>query len=132
MADRNGWDAADLAAIFSFETGGTFDPSQPGYGAAAGRVGLIQAGVNERRSYGLGSGLWEEEILGVERYLKARGARPGMGLADLYATVNGGNPRAGYSPDGNGVVARSTETQRRLREHREAAIRKLRLRPASP
>lgn len=132
MADRNGWDAADLAAIFSFETGGTFDPSQPGYGAAAGRVGLIQAGPNERRSYGLGSGVWEEEILAVERYLKGRGARPGMGLADLYATVNGGDPRAGYSPDGNGVVARSAETQRRLREHREAAIRKLRLRPASP
>ena len=125
MATRNGWDPADLAAIFSFETGGTLDPNQPGYGAAAGRIGLIQAGPNERAAYGLGSGNWSSEMAAVERYLIDRGAKPGMGLEDLYATVNGGNPGAGYKADGNGTVARSNSTLRQLREHREQATRRL-------
>jgi len=125
MAARNGWDPADIAAIASFETGGTLDPGEPGRGAAAGRIGLIQAGPNERRQYGLGSGNWDQEIRGIERYLKDRGAKPGMGLADLYATVNGGNPNAGNTPDGNGTVARSPETMARLLEHKAQASKRL-------
>lgn len=125
MATRNGWDPADIAAIISFETGGTLNPSEPGRGAAAGRIGLIQAGPNERAAYGLGSGDWGKEMLGIERYLKARGAKPGMGLADLYATVNGGNPGAGYTPDGNGVVARDPSTIRALNRHRQQALNRL-------
>jgi hypothetical protein len=125
MAQRNGWDPSDIAAIASFETGGTLNPSEPGRGAASGRIGLIQAGPNERRSYGLGTGDWNREMQGIERYLLARGAKPGMGLADLYATVNGGNPRAGYTADGNGTVARSASTLKRLEQHRQQALRKL-------
>ena len=125
MAQRNGWNPADLAAIISFETGGTLNPVEPGRGAAAGRVGLIQAGPNERAAYGLGTGDWNKEILGIERYLKDRGAKPGMGLADLYATVNGGNPRAGYTEDGNGTVARSPQTLRALERHRQQALNRL-------
>lgn len=125
MAQRNGWDPADLAAIISYETGGTLNPLEPGRGAAAGRVGLIQAGPNERAAYGLGSGDWNREIAGIERYLKARGAKTGMGLADLYATVNGGNPRAGWTPDGNGVVPRSASTLRALERHRQQALNRL-------
>ena len=125
MAQRNGWDPSDIAAIASFETGGTLNPSEPGRGAASGRIGLIQAGPNERRSYGLGTGDWNREMKGIENYLKSRGAKPGMGLADLYATVNGGNPRAGYTADGNGTVARSARTLKLLETHRQAAMRKL-------
>jgi hypothetical protein len=125
MAQRNGWDPSDIAAIASFETGGTLNPSEPGRGAASGRIGLIQAGPNERRSYGLGTGDWNREMQGIENYLKSRGAKPGMGLADLYATVNGGNPRAGYTADGNGTVARSASTLRALETHRQQAMRKL-------
>jgi murein DD-endopeptidase MepM/ murein hydrolase activator NlpD len=125
MAQRNGWDPADLAAIISFETGGTLNPLEPGRGAAAGRIGLIQAGPNERAAYGLGSGDWNRELLGIERYLKGRGAKPGMGLADLYATVNGGNPGAGWQPDGNGVTARSASTMRALERHRQQALNRL-------
>lgn len=129
MASRLGVDPGDLAAIFSFETGGTLDPNQPGYGAAAGRIGLIQAGPNERAAYGLGSGNWEQEMLGVERYMKDRGVKPGMGLPDLYAAVNGGNVGAGWSPDGNGTVARSASTQRALQQHRTQAMSRLGLTP---
>jgi murein DD-endopeptidase MepM/ murein hydrolase activator NlpD len=125
MASRNGWDPADIAAIISFETGGTLNPSEPGRGAAAGRIGLIQAGPNERRDYGLGSGNWNQEMTGIERYLKARGAKPGMGLADLYATVNGGNPGAGYTADGNGTVARSSSTMKLLEQHKLKALNRL-------
>ena len=125
MATRNGWDPTHIAAIFSYETGGTLNPSEPGRGAAAGRVGLIQAGPNERLSYGLGTGNWAQEIKGVERYLKGRGAKPGMGMADLYSTVNGGNPKAGYTPDGNQVVPRSASTLKALEQHRQQVIAKL-------
>jgi hypothetical protein len=125
MAQRNGWDPSDIAAIASFETGGTLNPSEPGRGAASGRIGLIQAGPDERRDYGLGTGDWNREMQGIENYLKARGAKPGMGLADLYATVNGGNPRAGYTADGNGTVARSASTLRALETHKQQALRKL-------
>ena len=125
MAGRLGVDPADLGAIFSYETGGTINPSEPGRGAAAGRIGLIQAGPNERMAYGLGTGNWELEMKGVERYMKARGVKPGMKLPDLYAAVNGGNVGAGYTPDGNGVVARSSSTQRELQRHRAQAMAKL-------
>jgi len=130
VADRLGLNPADLAAIFSFETGGTMSPSEPGRGAAAGRVGLIQAGANERRAYGIHGGqTFEQQLEGVARYLQARGVKPGMGLPDLYAAVNGGNVGAGWAADGNGTVARSDATQRRLREHRAQAIRRLGLSP---
>ena len=125
MATRNGWDPSHIAAIFSYETGGTFNPSEPGRGAAAGRIGLIQAGPNERLDYGLGTGNWAQEIKGVERYLKGRGAKPGMGMADLYSTINGGNPKAGYTPDGNGVVPRNAKTLKALEQHRQQAMAKL-------
>jgi hypothetical protein len=130
VADRLGLSPADLAAIFSFETGGTLSPAEPGRGAAAGRVGLIQAGPNEMREYGIHGGqTFAQQLEGVARYLKARGVRPGMGLPDLYAAINGGNVRAGWTADGNGTVARSEATQRRLREHRDQAIRRLGLSP---
>jgi murein DD-endopeptidase MepM/ murein hydrolase activator NlpD len=125
MAGRLGVNPADLAAIFSYETGGTLNPSEPGRGAAAGRIGLIQAGPNERMAYGLGTGNWELEIKGVERYLKDRGVKPGMKLPDLYAAVNGGNVGAGYTADGNGVVPRNASTQRELQRHRDQAMAKL-------
>jgi len=130
VADRLGLDPADLAAIFSFETGGSMSPSEPGRGAAAGRVGLIQAGPNERRAYGIHSGqTFAQQLEGVARYLTARGVRPGMGLVDVYAAVNGGNVGAGWRADGNGTVARSEATRRRLLEHRVQAIRRLGLSP---
>jgi murein DD-endopeptidase MepM/ murein hydrolase activator NlpD len=131
MATRNGWDPSHIAAIFSYETGGTMNPSEPGRGAAAGRVGLIQAGPNERLAYGLGTGNWAQEIKGVERYLKARGAKPGMGIADLYSTINGGNARAGYTPDGNGIVPRNASTLRDLERHRQQAMATLGLQQSS-
>lgn len=132
MAQRNNWDPADLAAIFSFETGGTLNPSEPGLGAAAGRIGLIQGGPNERSRYGLGSGNWNQEMIAIERYLIDRGAKPGMGIEDLYATINGGNPGAGNKPDGNGTVARSPETLAQLEIHRGQAMEMLGLAPRSP
>ena len=131
LAAQLGVDPLDLAAIFSFETGGTLDPNQPGLGAAAGRRGLIQAGPNEMSAYGLGKGTWQSEMDGIYRYLTARGAKPGMGLEDLYAIVNGGNVNAGNTPDGNGTVARSPETLEQLMIHREQAAKTLGLVPSS-
>lgn len=132
VASRLGLDPADLAAVFSFETGGTLSPSEPGRGAAVGRVGLIQAGPDEMRTYGINARqTFAQQLEGVARYLKDRGVRPGMGLADIYAAVNGGNVREGWRPDGNKVVPRSPSTLRLLNEHRQRAVRRLGLAPST-
>lgn len=121
MANRNGWNPLDIASIFGYETGGSFDISQPGLGAAAGRVGWIQAGQQERDTYGLGSGDPMKEIIAIEKYLIDRGAKPGHGLADLYSAVNNGRANLGWNPDGNGVVPRDPKTLERIRSHRQKA-----------
>ncbi len=121
MANRNGWNPLDIASMIGFETGGSFDISQPGQGAAEGRVGWIQAGEEERNTYGLGSGDPMQEIIAIEKYLIDRGAKPGHGLADLYSAVNNGRANLGWNPDGNGVVPRDPKTLDRIRLQRQKA-----------
>ena len=123
MALRNRWNPIDIASIIGYETGGTFDISPPGLGAAAGRIGGIQAGEEERRTYGLGSGDPIAEIAAIEKYLIDRGAKPGHKLADLYSAVNNGRAHLGWRPDGNGVIPRDPKTLNNIRSHRENAAK---------
>ena len=111
-ANDLGVSAKDLAAIISYETGGTFSPSIRG-GRGGNYEGLIQFGPEERKTYGVKPGMsFEEQITGpVVRYLKDRFAGVGRStegatLSDLYRTVNGGNPnRPLTAEDGNGTIA---------------------------
>jgi len=121
MAQRNGWDPSDIAAIIGRETD-NFDVNRQGVGAAAGRIGWFQAGENERKTYGLGSGDPYKEILAMERYLLDRGAKPGHGIADLYSAVNNGRAYLGWEPDGNGVIPRSPQNIRELEKYRLPGI----------
>ena len=91
-AARLGTTPEDLATVIGYETIGTFSPSK--WGGAGGRyMGLIQFGPPERAQYGANENQTFKEQLGaVERYLKDRGFKPGMGLKDLYSTILAGKP----------------------------------------
>lgn len=104
-ANTIGLKPEELAAIISFETGGTFNPSKIG-GAGNNYQGLIQFGIPERKRYGVYQGQsFEEQITkSVVGYFKDRGFKPGMGLLKGYATVLGGNPNANiYGKDAFGT-----------------------------
>ncbi|WP_298967767.1 hypothetical protein [uncultured Methylobacterium sp.] len=102
-AQRIGADPLDLATVISYETGGTMSPGIRG-GAGNRHIGLIQFGIPEQQRYGASQGQSFGEQLGaVESYLTDRGFKPGMGLLDLYSTINAGRPgRYGASDAGNG------------------------------
>lgn len=105
-AQRLGVQPADLAAAISYETGGTFDPNKVG-GKGNNYLGLIQFGPEERQKYGVRPGMTFEQQMGaVEAFLRDRGVKPGMGISEIYRTINGGNPNAPLSAsDGNGTIA---------------------------
>ena len=90
-AGRLGVSEADLYAVMSFETGGTFDPGIRN-AAGSGATGLIQFMPSTAR--GLGTSTQALANMGrvqqmqyVERYLKNAGVRPGANLSDLYMAV---------------------------------------------
>lgn len=91
-AGRLGTTPLDLGTVISYETGGTFSPSIRG-GSGNRHIGLIQFGIPEQRQYGASQDQSFSDQLGaVERYLTDRGYKPGMGLLDLYSTINAGRP----------------------------------------
>lgn len=102
-AQRIGADPLDLATVISYETGGTFNPGIRG-GAGNRHIGLIQFGAPEQQRYGASQGQsFEEQLPAVEGYLTDRGFKPGMGILDLYSTINAGRPgRYNASDAGNG------------------------------
>lgn len=92
-----GVDPLDLATAISYETAGTFDPTKRGPTTQWGQHrGLIQFGEPQAQQYGvdwndpLGSQLGPEGA--VAKYLRDRGVKPGMGLLDIYSTINAGAP----------------------------------------
>ena len=125
-----GMDPVDLATIISYETGGTFSPTQAGPTTQWGRHrGLIQFGEPQAREYGVD---WNDPLgsqLGADgaivRYYRQNGWQPGMGMMDAYSIVNAGAPgRYGASDAGNGgapgTVADKVNNQ--MAGHREKAI----------
>ncbi len=110
----------DLAAAISYETGGTFDPNKFG-GKGGNYLGLIQFGPEERQKYGVHPGMtFDQQMQSVEAYLRDRGVKPGMGLPEIYRTINGGNPNAPLNAsDGNGTIAQ--HIQRIQAEHYASA-----------
>lgn len=109
-AENLGVAPRDLAAVISYETGGKMDPGQWG-GKGGNYLGLIQFGPEERVKYGVRPGMtFAEQMPAVENYLRDRGVKPGMGVAEIYSIVNAGSLDARGQPrwnasDGNGTVA---------------------------
>lgn len=91
----------DLLTVMSYETGGKFSTSIRG-GAGNRHIGLIQFGKEEQKKYGVYQGQpVGEQMKAVVRYLKDRGFKPGMGLLDLYSTINAGSPGRYEASDAN-------------------------------
>lgn len=76
-------------------------------------MGLIQFGPPERAQYGANENQTFKEQLGaVERYLKDRGYKPGMGINDLYSTILAGRPGLNRA-DSGGTVNEHVERMKR-------------------
>jgi len=85
----------DLATVISYETGGTFDPAQPGPTTQFGQHrGLIQFGEPQAVEHGVDWNNAAVSQLGADgaiaSYMRNAGVQPGMGLLDLYSAVNAG------------------------------------------
>lgn len=105
-ANAVGANPEDLATLISYETGGTFNPTQGGPVTQHGKHrGLIQFGEPQAQKYGVD---WSNPIdsqLGsngaVAKYLNDAGFRPGMGMLDLYSAVNAGHVGRYNASDAN-------------------------------
>lgn len=118
----------DLATIIGFETGGTYNPDQPG-GEGGRYYGLIQFGPSEQRQYGIVPGMsFRNQLTAVAQFLRDRFGGVGMetqgaSLEDLYTTVLTGNPQGNRNArDSNGTSAISGV--RDMGAHREAAMKR--------
>lgn len=129
-ANALGMDPVDLATIISYETGGTFNPTQAGPTTQWGQHrGLIQFGEPQAREYGVD---WNDPLgsqLGADgaivRYYQQNGWQPGMGMLDAYSIVNAGGPGRYNASDANnggapGTVADKVNDQ--MAGHREKAM----------
>lgn len=125
-----GINPVDLATAISYETGGTFNPTQGGPTTQWGQHrGLIQFGEPQAKQYGVN---WDDPInsqLGengaVANYLRSTGVKPGMGLLDIYSAINAGGVGRYDRSDANnggapGTVADKVNNQ--MAAHRAKAL----------
>lgn len=107
---------SDLATAISYETGGKFDHNMMG-GAGGRHMGLIQFGPEEQAKYGVKAGMpLDAHFKAVEGFLRDRGVKPGMGMIDVYSTINAGSPGRYNASDANnggmpGTVADKVASQ---------------------
>lgn len=121
VAAQFGLSPVDVAAVMSYETGGTFSPTIMG-GKGGNYMGLIQFGREERAKYGITkSSTPEQWTRAITGFLKDRGFKKGMGVLDLYSTINAGTPGRYNASDGNGTVRSHVDTL--LSKHRGNAKR---------
>lgn len=115
VAQEFGLDPVKVAAIMSYETGGTFNPKIMG-GKGGNYMGLIQFGPEERKKYGITADSSPEQwSKAVRSFLKDRGFKKGMSTLDLYSTINAGTPGRYNASDGNGTV--TTHHDKILAQH---------------
>lgn len=104
VAKNIGVNPNDLAAVISFETGGTFQTNKRNPNSSA--TGLIQfmsgSGGTKGKFYGMsrdkfGSLSFDEQMNYVEQYFKERGFKAGQNrdVADTYTAVTGYGYKAG-------------------------------------
>lgn len=104
VAREFGLKPAEVAAVMSYETGGSFSPTVMG-GKNGQYMGLIQFGPAERAKYGITkSSSPEQWTKAITSFLHDRGFKRGMGVLDLYSTINAGQPGRYNASDGNGTV----------------------------
>ncbi|HDG7211737.1 phage tail tape measure protein [Acinetobacter nosocomialis] len=129
VAKEIGVDPNDLAAVISFETGGTFSPSVKNPNSSA--TGLIQfmegSGGTKGKYYGMNrkkfsSLSFDEQMVYVEKYFKDRGFKSSKkrDVADLYTAVTGYGYKKGskayelnkvWDSNGDGYIAKGEMVQ---------------------
>ena len=129
-AQALGVNPLDLATAISYETAGTFSPTQSGPTTQWGQHrGLIQFGEPQAQQYGvdwsdpLGSQLGPQGA--VVSYLQDTGVQPGMGLLDIYSAINaGGVGRYGASDANNGGAPGTVrdKVEQQMTGHRQNAL----------
>lgn len=128
-AKRLGMNPNDLAAVISFETGGTFDPAAKNPKSSA--TGLIQfmkgSGGTKGQYYGMSreqfAGLsFDQQMTYVEKYFRERGFKAGQNksVADVYGAVTGYGYKKGseayelnkvWDSNGNGIIEKGEMVQ---------------------
>lgn len=133
VAKNIGVNPNDLAAVISFETGGTFDPKARNKGSSA--TGLIQfmsgSGGTKGQYYGMsrdqfGSLSFDEQMKYVEKYFKERSSNFRAGnegknnVGDVYGAVTGWGYKRGskayelnkvWDSNGNGIIEKGEMVQ---------------------
>ncbi|PZO72271.1 MAG: hypothetical protein DI640_12920 [Sphingomonas taxi] len=122
-------DPLDLLTAVSYETGGTFNPTQAGPTTQWGQHrGLIQFGEPQAQQYGVD---WSNPIASqvgaggaIHKYFLDRGWQPGMSGMNLYSIINAGAPGRFDASDANnggapGSVADKWNNQ--MADHRRKA-----------
>lgn len=103
-ASEKGYNADDLLKVINYESSGRPDV----WGGKNNQYyGLIQFGPEERKQFGVDTAhpSATNQIDATFKFLDARGFKPGMGMLDLYSTINAGSPGHYKASDGNGTVA---------------------------
>lgn len=103
-AERDHYNADDALKVFSYESSNRPDV----WGGKGGKYfGIFQAGPSERAQFGIDTKKpsARNQIDAFGKFLSARGYKPGMGLLDMYSTVNAGSPGHYGASDGNGTVS---------------------------
>lgn len=110
MAAEYNWAPEDILTIYSYETGGTFDPWKRGPTTQWGEHrGLIQWGEPQRKKYGVTQETpIRDQVFATAKYWIDHGAKPGDGLLPLYAAVNAGDARKFNVTDENNGGAPGT------------------------
>lgn len=133
VAKNIGVNPNDLAAVISFETGGTFDPNARNKGSSA--TGLIQfmsgSGGTKGQYYGMsrdqfGSLSFDEQMKYVEKYFKERSSNFRAGnegkntVGDVYGAVTGWGYKEGtkayelnkvWDSNKNGIIEKGEMVQ---------------------
>lgn len=128
-AQRLGMNPNDLAAVISFETGGTFSPNKRNpYSSATGLIQFMRgSGGTKGKYYGMtrdqfGNLSFAEQMKYVEKYFRANGFSAGkkVGVADVYSAVTGWGHKKGtqayelnkvWDSNKNGVVEKGEMVQ---------------------
>lgn len=128
-AQRLGMNPNDLAAVISFETGGTFSPNKRNpYSSATGLIQFMRgSGGTKGKYYGMtrdqfGNLSFAEQMKYVEKYFRANGFTAGkkVGVADVYSAVTGWGHKKGtqayelnkvWDSNKNGVVEKGEMVQ---------------------
>ena len=118
-AERVGVDPASLAAIMSYETGGTFNPRAKN---TYGYIGLIQFGDWEQKNYRVNRNTpFEEQAAAAAQFLIDRGVKPGDTIREMYAAVLIGNAAGRLSDGSDGMNTKDaygTSVNKALKELR--------------